>query len=89
MDSLSLAADEIQGVGWDTLLTEGSLSPAEQEQRVLAALSLHPAALRVMHRAPATTTTRPHLPVAWGLGAGALQWKVAKELHEITVIRNK
>lgn len=39
-----------------------SLSPAEQEQRVASALSLHPGPVRVMHRALATTTTpRPHL----------------------------
>lgn len=58
-------------LSWSTQWAQGyspraSLSPAEQEQREVSALSLHPGPVRVMHCALATTTTtRPHLPVAW------------------------
>lgn len=55
----------------------GSPSPAEQEQKVVAALSLHPSPLRATHSVPATTTTtRPHLPVArvWELTGCGGNW---------------
>ena len=58
---LKLSPERLVGTGYSP---RGSPSPAEQEQRVVAAPFLHPGSLRVMHRAPATTTTRPHLPVA-------------------------
>lgn len=70
---LKLSLERPVGTGYSP---RGSPSPAEQEQRVVAAPSLHPGPLRVMHRAPATTTTRPHLPVArvWELAGCGGNW---------------
>ena len=101
-DPLFSAADEIQEdlgragdpcshlagprrVRWGQATHRG----AEQEQRMVAALSLHPGSSESDALCPGHYHHEAPPPSCAGLGAGWLRWKLAKELPEATVIWNR